>query len=324
MGVINVSKGPGWLEARPLLSGGLAAPLGVALLALGVALAGLAVNTLRLQATSAAARPSSGPGVRPASITYREPAADGSLISLGTARRSAQLFSGRDDLELRGDPERGAYGAGAYAIFYLESAGPGVQGEQSFKVDARTGEVLEATRLGSPAAAGVAGALSPQEAESRAERFASERFLGFERMSLVERTVALAANGNQLYAFKWAMVAPEAGAELPTSVSVSISSADGEPVWYLAQRESTAIDVRPEVEREQAVATAAGLVERTERWDARAPSSVRLQVVYNQDNRQQLVWAITFPSKRDGAGPGRPSLRVLIDAKSGQPVSHPI
>jgi hypothetical protein len=320
----NVSKGPRRPETHPLLNGGLAASLSVALLALGVALAGPAVNTLRLQASSAAARPSSGPGVRPASITYREPASDGSLIPLETARRSAQLFSGRDVLDLRGDLERGAYGAGGYAMFYLESAGPGGQGEQSFKVDAGTGEVLEATRPGSPATAGAAGALSPQDAESRAERFASDRFLGFERLSLVERTVAPAASGNQLYAFKWAMVAPEAGAELPTSVSVSISAADGEPVWYLARRESTAIDVRPSVERDDAVATAAGLVERTERWDARAPSSVRLQVVYNRDNRQQLVWAITFPSKPDSAAPGRPSLRVLIDAQSGVPVSNPV
>ena len=322
--MLNVSKRPRWLETHPLLNGGFSASSSLLLLlALALALAGVAVGIVRLRGDSATGRVSSGPSIRPASITYREPAADGSLISLEMARRSGQVFAGRDDLDLRGGLEQGAYGVDGYAIFYLESAGPGGQGEQSFKIDARTGEVLEATRLGSLATAGSAGALSPQDAESRAERFASDRFLGFATMSLVERTITQAAGGNQLYVFKWAMVAPESGAELPTLVSISISAADGEPVWYLAQRESTAVDVQPSVQREEAVATAAGLVERTERWDARAPSSVRLQVVYNQDNRQQLAWAITFPSKPDGAAPGRPSLRVLIDAKSGVPVSNP-
>jgi hypothetical protein len=324
MAMINVSKRPRWLGSHPLLNGGFSASSWLLLLALMLALAGVAVGMVRLRGDSATTRAASEPSVRPASITYREPSADGALISLDTARRSGELFTGRDDLDLRGGLEQGAYGAGGYAIFYLESAGPGVQGEQSFKIDARTGEVLEATRLGSLVTAGSAGTVTAQEAETQAERFASDRFLGFATMSLVERTVTPAANGSQLYAFKWARVAPESGAELPTSVSVSISSADGEPVWYLAQRESTAIDVRPGVEREEAVATAAGLVERTERWDARAPSSVRLQVVYNADNGQQLVWAITFPSKPDSAAPGRPSLRVLIDAKSGVPISNPV
>jgi hypothetical protein len=323
MAMISVSKRPRWLETQPLLKGGSSGSRTLLLLALTLAVAGVAIGTARLWGDSATARASSGLGVRPPSVTYREPARNGSLVSLDTARRSAQLFTGRDDLDLRGDLEQGAYGAGAYAVFLLEAAGPGIQGEQSFKIDARTGEVLEATRLGSLATAGSAGTLAAQEAESRAERFASDRFLGFGTMSLVERTVTPAANGNQLYVFKWAMVAPESGAELPTSVTVSISSAGGEPVWYLAQRESPAIDVRPSVEREAAVAPAAGLVERTERWDARAPSSVRLQVVYGAENRQQLVWAITFPSKPDSAAPGRPSLRVLIDARSGVPVSNP-
>ncbi len=119
------------------------------------------------------------------------------------------------------------------------------------------------------------------------------------------------------------MVAPESGAELPTAVSVSISAGSGEVVWYLAQRESTTLDVRPRIAREAALSTAAALADRAERWDTAAPSSVRLQVIFGQDNEQQLVWAVTFPSRAGDAVPGRPSLRILVDARTGEPVSNP-
>ena len=260
-------------------------------------------------------------GPRAARITYRHPAADGSFVSLDLARQSVRLFTGQDGLALEGGLERGPFGPGSYAIYYLESAAGGA-GQQTYRIDARSGEVLEMTRfdlLGGPDSA---NRLTPLEAEARAERFVANRFLGFSTLSLVERTVAPAANGNQLYVFKWAMIAAESGAELPTSVTVSVSSASGEVVWYLAQRDSTDVDARPAIPRETAIATAAVLVDRGGLWDARAPTSVRLQVIYNQENRQQLVWAIVFPSKPDAA-PDRPSLRILIDAKIGEPVSTP-
>ena len=82
------------------------------------------------------------------------------------------------------------------------------------------------------------------------------------------------------------------------------------------------MDARPSISRETALAAAAVLVDRTERWDSRAPSSVRLQIIYNQENRQQLVWAITFPSKTDPEVTNRPSLRVLVDAHTGEIASN--
>jgi hypothetical protein len=105
-------------------------------------------------------------------------------------------------------------------------------------------------------------------------------------------------------------------------VTVSLSADSGEVVWYLAQRDSASVDARPSISRETALAVAAVLVDRTERWDSRAPSSVRLQIIYSPENRQQLVWAITFPSMTDPEVFNRPSLRVLVDAHTGEIASN--
>ena len=258
-----------------------------------------------------------GAEARPASITYREPAAG--LVPYSLALQSARLFSGRPDLVLDGGLEQGGEGAASFAMYYLETPG----GDESYRIDARTAEVLEMTRLDRLGGASGAEGLDSVRAELLAERFVADRFLGFEALSLVERNVTPAAGGSQLYSFKWTMVASESGAELPTSASVALSSSTGEVVWYLAQRESVAVDARPRVGRDEAVLTAALLAERAGRWDARSPASVRLQVIFDQDNRQRLVWAITFPSKPGLAPEGRPNLRILVDARTGEPVSSP-
>ena len=254
---------------------------------------------------------------RPASITYREPAGAG-LVPYSLALQSARLFSSRQDLAVDGGLEQDGEGATSFAMYYLETP----DGQESYRIDARTAEVLEMTRQDRPAGAGGTDGLDSVRAELLAERFVADRFLGFESLSLVERNVTPAAGGSQLYSFKWTMVAAESGAELPTSVNVALSSA-GEVVWYLAQRESVAVDVRPRVAREDAVLAAAQLAERAGGWDARTSTSVRLQVIFDQDNQQRLVWAVTFPSKLDSAPEGRPSLRILIDAQTGGPVSNP-
>jgi len=256
--------------------------------------------------------------VRPASITYREPSGAG-LVSYGVALQSARLFSGRPELMLDGGLEQGGEGAAGFAMYYLETPG----GQESYRIEARTAEVLEMTRLDVLAGPAAAERVDAIGAEVIAERFVADRFLGFEGLSLVERNATPAAAGGQLYSFKWTMLALESGAELPTSVSVSLSGASGEVVWYLAQRESTAVDVRPRVARDDALVTAALLAARADRWDARSPTSVRLQVIFDQDNQQRLVWAVTFPGKPGSAPEGRPNLRILVDAHTGEPVSSP-
>lgn len=259
---------------------------------------------------------------RPSSITYRQPATSGALLSFDLAVQSARQFTGQPDLALDGGLERGQPLQNGYAVYYLEGAAGAT--DQSYKVDARTGEVLEMTRLDHLVSSGAAGArLDTLGADAAAEQFAANHFLGFSSLSLVDRTVAARPDGSQLFTFKWALPASESGAELPTSVSVSLASASGEVVWYLAQREAVSINVEPAIGRDLAISTAAVLVDRAGRWDARKPTSVRLQVIFNAENRQQLVWAITFPSRADASVPGRPSLHLLVDAQTGELLTNP-
>ncbi|MCC7106691.1 MAG: hypothetical protein IT307_16260, partial [Chloroflexi bacterium] len=120
-----------------------------------------------------------------------------------------------------------------------------------------------------------------------------------------------------LYTLKWALTDPASGAELPTSVAVSVSSESSQVAWYLAQREPLRIDARPVISREQAIAAAAGQADRTGSWDSSRVESVRLQVVFNGEGQQQLVWTILFPNRPDNGQTGRPYLRVSIDATTG-------
>jgi hypothetical protein len=69
------------------------------------------------------------------------------------------------------------------------------------------------------------------------------------------------------------------------------------------------------------VTTATALAERDGIWETSKPSSVRLQVIYDDDNRQRLVWAVSFERRPDGPPSSRPTLRVLLDAQSGETVT---
>lgn len=267
-------------------------------------------NGLASQTASA-----STPSARLASVTYREPARDGSLLRLEQAVESVRRFADQQATELEGGLEQLPAGTGS-PLYYLETA----QGEDTFKVNARTGEVLEASWTSRLLSVGPADqrAEQPLEAvEASARSFASVRFHGFDELRLIERSMNPAAGGAAIYTLKWAAVHPESGAELPTSVAVSISSQTGEVVWYLAQRDELRIDARPQISRQQAIAAAAGLAERAGRWDASRVESLRLQVIYDADGRQQLVWSMLFPSRPDGAAGNHPYLRIAIDATTG-------
>jgi hypothetical protein len=89
----------------------------------------------------------------------------------------------------------------------------------------------------------------------------------------------------------------------------------GQVFWYLGQRERLQIDTWPTVERERAVETArAWLLPYDDRWDLGQPSSVRLQVLYDDDDQQQLVWSVLYRARQDGP---RSTIRLLVDAHTG-------
>ncbi len=248
-------------------------------------------------------------------ITYRGTTGpDLTPITLEQAIGSVRRFTRDADLHLEGGLQEATSDA-----YYLESSGP-TPGEDSFKVDARTGEVVEATFRRSLERPGSPGRVSASEAERVAERFAQDRYFGFQELTLVDRS-SRASERSVLHSFKWSKIAAESGAELPVSVSIAVASGPGEVVWYLAQRDPVQIDVRPAVDRLHAIRTAtSGLAARDTRWDTESPLAVRLQVLYDEQNRQQLVWSITLRARQIGP---RPSLRLLVNAHTGQLMSGP-
>ena len=225
---------------------------------------------------------------------------------------SVRRFTGDPTLALEGGLQTEGGGRGA-TYYYLETAESG-RGEDAFKVDARTAEVIEATLRSRLISSTGPADLTLADAERTAERYARGHFTGFEQLALVDRST----RPNEeipVHSFKWSQLAPS-GAELPTSVSVAVSGGSGEVVWYLAQRDPLQVDTQPVVSRDRAIETARGWVGgRDQRWDTSSPLAVRLQVLYDDEDRQQLVWSVSF---RGRAESDRPSVRLLVDAHNGQ------
>jgi peptidase YpeB-like protein len=285
-----------------------------ALLGLVVCLVWLGVGARKLPGPAAEA-----PRVASA-VTYRgarEP--DAPLIELEQAIDSARRFAGEPGLKLEGGLQSNLGGARGLDIYYLESLGP-PRGEDFFKVDARTAEVIEATFRSRLAPTDPPIGLGPIEAEQAATRYARDRFFGFADLRPVDRSSRVAEN-NVIHSFKWSQIAEDSGAELPVSVSVALSAGSGEVVWYLAQRDPLQVDPRPTISRTQAIQTALGSIGGQDaRWDRTSPSGVRLQVLYDEDDRQQLVWSVTFRGRQEG---GRANLRLLVNAHTGQVMTGP-
>ena len=257
----------------------------------------------------AAVAPAATPMPRPTSGSVQ---AGGAAAGLQGAIASVRRFTGDPTLALEGGLRTEGGGRGA-TYYYLETAQP-EPGEDVFKVDAQTAEVIEATLRSRLASTTASAEISAEEAERTAERYARGHFLGFEQLTLVDR--ATRANEEiPVHSFKWSQVAPS-GAELPTSVSVAVSGGSGDVVWYLAQRDPVQVDIQPTVSRERAIETARGWVGgRDQRWDTSSPLAVRLQVLYDDDDRQQLVWSVSFRGRAEAE---RPSIRLLVDAHNGQ------
>jgi hypothetical protein len=235
-------------------------------------------------------------------------------VTLQEAIDGVRRFAGQPSLVLEGGLQAESAGPHRGDLYYLESVSP-TRGEDFFKVDARTAEVIEATFRGRMAPASDAVDLTLADAEALASRFARTHFWGFDQLRLVDRSTRTGETGT-IYTFKWSQIAPDSGAELPVSVSLGVMSQSGKVFWYLGQRDPLEIDTRPSVERERAVEIArTWLLPRDQRWDLDQPSSVRLQVLYDDDDGQQLVWSVLFRARSDGP---RSSVRLLVDATNGQ------
>jgi len=240
--------------------------------------------------------------------------ANGGRVNLQGAIDNVRRFAGQSDLVLEGGLQSGDQGARGAGLYYLETVSP-IRGENFFKVDAATGEVVEATLRDRLAPAQSSVELPFAEAERRAERFARAHFWGFDQLQLVDRSTRTGESG-PIHSFKWTQLAAGSGAELPVSVSVALSGRSGQVFWYLSQRDPLKIDATPAVGREQAATIASNwLRPRDSRWALDAPTSVRLQVLYSDDDQQQLVWSVTYRTLQEGP---RSSIRLLVDGQTGQ------
>jgi len=278
--------------------------------ALLYALLGFAGGLLWLSLTARTpllARPSIGEPPPPLSVSPT------GRVTLQEAIGSVRRFAGEPGLVLEGGLQSDDVASRHAEMYYLESVSP-TRGEDFFKVDARTAEVIEATFRGRMAPAADAADLSLADAEALAVRFARAHFWGFDQLALVDRSTRTGETGTT-YSFKWSQLNRESHAELPVSVSLAVISRSGQVFWYLGQRDQLQIDPRPAVDRARAVEiTRAWLLPRDQRWDLDTPSSVRLQVLYDDDDQQQLVWSVLYRARQDGP---RSSLRLLVDAQTG-------
>ena len=234
-------------------------------------------------------------------------------VTLQEAIGSVRRFAGEPGLVLEGGRQTDGEGSRRADLYYLEGVSP-TRGEDFFKVDARTAEVVEATFRGRMAPAVDAVDLTLADAEALATRFAQTHFWGFDQLALVDRSTRTSESGT-VYSFKWGQLSADSGAELPISVSIAVMGRSGQVFWYLGQRERLQIDTWPTVERERAVETArAWLLTYDDRWDLGQPSSVRLQVLYDDDDQQQLVWSVLYRARQDSP---RSTIRLLVDAHTG-------
>jgi hypothetical protein len=291
--------------------------------ALAYALLGFVGGLLWLSLTSqpaALARPALsgllGMSTLSASNTARPLAVPASgRVPLQEAIDSVRHLAGQPGLLLEGGLQTGDAAARAGGVYFLESVSP-TRGEDFFTVDARTGEVVEATFRGRLAPTDTAARLMPADAEAQAASFARANFWGFDGLALVDQATRTGETG-PVYTFKWSQIAADSHAELPVSVSVAVLGRNGQVVWYLSQRDTVQVSTEPAVAESQAVATGrAWLGPRDERWNLDQPAAVRLQVLYDDDSQQRLMWSVQFAARNE-QGP-RTSIRLLIDAQTGQ------
>jgi hypothetical protein len=241
-------------------------------------------------------------------------AAPQSSIGLGDAIERVRKFTDDASLQLEGGLGPSLPGDDSHPIYWLE-AGSGETVDE-FKVDALTGEILEATwrsRLLHPAADRHA---TIEDAALVASGFGAKKFAGFDKLTLIERSTMPAPELGSLYSLKWVLVDAKTRAELPTSVSISVASANNRVIRYLAQRDEVQIDTSARITAEQAGTKALDVVSSDPQWRGASINSRRLQVIYDDVNHQRLAWAILLNAPGSQAGQAR--TLVLVDAKTGE------
>lgn len=239
-------------------------------------------------------------------------AAQSTTISLKEAADRVRAFTSNRGLELQGDLDPFSVEA-ARPVYWLES-GAGETTDE-FRVDARTGEILEAVFRSRLIHERAERPASIEDAALIAARFGTERFNGFGTLSLLERSELPTAIGGSIFTLKWVLMEPTTNAELPTSVMVSVASANRAVVRYLAQRDPLLVGTVPEISPEHAVSVAQASIARAPAWSDAVHVSTRLQVVYDGNNRQRLAWALLYTSPRTALAP--PRLLMLVDAHTG-------
>jgi hypothetical protein len=241
-------------------------------------------------------------------------AAPQAAIPLRDAMERVRSFTEDSSLQLEGGLAPTLPGNDSRPIYWLES-GSGERVDE-FKVDAETGEILEAvwrSRLMRPTSDRRA---SIEDAALVASNFAAGKFAGFDKLTLLERSTMPAPELGSLHSLKWVQVDPKTRAELPTAVTISVASANNRVVRYLAQRDVLLIDTSPRITADQASTTVLNAVASDRRWRGASITSRRLQVIYDDVNHQRLAWAVLLDAPGSLAGEAR--LLLLVDAQTSQ------
>ena len=241
-------------------------------------------------------------------------AAPQSAIALGDAIERVRTFAEDSGLQLEGGLSPSVPGDDSRPIYWLESGTGNAVDE--FKVDALTGEILEATWRSRLLSLSSDRGATIEDAALVASGFASKKFTGFDKLTLIERSTMPAPELGSLYSLKWVQVDARTRAELPTSVTISVASANNRVVRYLAQRDAVQIDTSPRITADQASTLTLNAVSGDRRWNGATINSRRLQVIYDDVNHQRLAWAILLDAPGSLAGQAR--MRVLVDAKTGE------
>jgi hypothetical protein len=235
-------------------------------------------------------------------------------IPMRDAIERVRIFADDSSLELEGGLAPSLPGGDSRPIYWLE-AGAGETVDE-FKVDALSGEILEANFRSRLLRTSSDRRATIEEAALLASTFGAQKFAGFDQLTLLERSTLPAPEVGSVHSLKWILVDPKTRAELPTSVSISVGSANNRIVRYLAQRDTVAINTNPRVTADDASTVALKTVAADRRWNGASISSRRLQVIYDEVNHQRLAWAILLDAP--GSLSGQARTLVLVDAGTSE------
>jgi len=241
-------------------------------------------------------------------------AAPQSVMSMREAMDRVRTFAEDPKLDLSGGLSPTVPGDDSRPVYWFES-GSGTSVDE-FKVDGLSGEVLEATFRSRLIRTSPDRRTTMEQAAVIASGFADRRFDGFSKLTLIERSSLPAQDVGTIHSIKWVLVDGSTRAELPTSVTVSVTGTDGRVIRYIAQRDPLHIDTKPTISADQASNVALSEVAADRDWRSATVSSRRLQVIYDEVDHQRLVWAVALDAPSTAPSPTR--LMMFVDARSSQ------